>query len=205
MQNLQAIALFAFLSIITPGPNNLMIMTSSMNFGVRKSLPHFFGIIVGFPLMLLAMGLGLNAVFSALPAFQHVLLVFSLLMMLYLAWQMVRFSPAAPTATENPQRVARPLGFLQAVLFQWVNPKAWFMASAAVALFPAGPATPLVDVFVVALVMASMGLWCVGLWLLLGARLRVLINSPVRVRWFNGSMAAGLVVFFAYSTAQALA
>ena len=91
------------------------------------------------------------------------------------------------------------------MLFQWVNPKAWFMASAAVALFPAGPATPLVDVFVVALVMASMGLWCVGLWLLLGARLRVLINSPVRVRWFNGSMAAGLVVFFAYSTAQALA
>lgn len=133
MQHFQAIALFAFLSIITPGPNNLMIMTSSMNFGVRKSLPHFFGIIVGFPLMLLAMGLGLNAVFESLPWFHTALLVFSLLMMVYLAWRIASFSPSADALKPG----AKPLSFFNAVLFQWVNPKAWFMATAAVALFPA--------------------------------------------------------------------
>lgn len=200
MQHFQAIALFAFLSIITPGPNNLMIMTSSMNFGVRKSLPHFFGIIVGFPLMLLAMGLGLNAVFESLPWFHTALLVFSLLMMLYLAWRIASFSPSADALKPG----AKPLSFFNAVLFQWVNPKAWFMATAAVALFPASSNTPVLDVLMVAVIMASVGLLCVGLWLVLGARLRALINSPLRLKWFNGTMAASLVLFFAYSTVQAV-
>lgn len=200
MQHFQAVALFAFLSIITPGPNNLMIMTSSMNFGVRKSLPHFFGIILGFPLMLLAMGLGLNSVFESLPWFHTVLLVFSLLMMVYLAWRIASFSPSADALKPG----SKPLSFFNAVLFQWVNPKAWFMATAAVALFPASASTPVVDVALVALVMASVGMFCVGLWLLLGARLRALINSPLRLKWFNGTMAASLVLFFAYSTLQAI-
>ena len=200
MQHFQAIALFAFLSIITPGPNNLMIMTSSMNFGVRKSLPHFFGIIVGFPLMLLAMGLGLNAVFESLPWFHMALLVFSLLMMVYLAWRIASFSPSADALKPG----AKPLSFFNAVLFQWVNPKAWFMATAAVALFPASSNTPVLDVLMVAVIMASVGLLCVGLWLVLGARLRALINSPLRLKWFNGTMAASLVLFFAYSTVQAV-
>ncbi|WP_341237085.1 LysE family translocator [uncultured Limnobacter sp.] len=200
MQHFQAIALFAFLSIITPGPNNLMIMTSSMNFGVRKSLPHFFGIIVGFPLMLLAMGLGLNAVFESLPWFHTVLLVFSLLMMVYLAWRIASFSPAADSLKPG----SKPLSFVNAVLFQWVNPKAWFMATAAVALFPASSNAPLLDVLTVALIMASVGMVCVGVWLVLGARLRTFINSPARLKWFNGTMAASLVLFFAYSTAQAV-
>ena len=200
MQHFQAIALFAFLSIITPGPNNLMIMTSSMNFGVRKSLPHFFGIIVGFPLMLLAMGLGLNAVFESLAWFHTALLVFSLLMMVYLAWRIASFSPSADALKPG----AKPLSFFNAVLFQWVNPKAWFMATAAVALFPASSNTPVLDVLMVAVIMASVGLLCVGLWLVLGARLRALINSPLRLKWFNGTMAASLVLFFAYSTVQAV-
>jgi threonine/homoserine/homoserine lactone efflux protein len=200
MQHFQAIALFAFLSIITPGPNNLMIMTSSMNFGVRKSLPHFFGIIVGFPLMLLAMGLGLNAVFESLAWFHTALLVFSLLMMVYLAWRIASFSPSADALKPG----AKPLSFFNAVLFQWVNPKAWFMATAAVALFPSSSNTPVLDVLMVAVIMASVGLLCVGLWLVLGARLRALINSPLRLKWFNGTMAASLVLFFAYSTVQAV-
>jgi threonine/homoserine/homoserine lactone efflux protein len=200
MQHLQAVALFAFLSIITPGPNNLMIMTSGMNFGVRKSLPHFFGIVVGFPLMLLAMGLGLNAVFDTVPWFHTVLLVFSLLMMVVLAWRIASFSPSADALKPG----SRPLTFLNAVLFQWVNPKAWFMATAAVALFPASTSTPVLDVLAVALVMASVGVLCVGVWLVLGSRLRAFINSPLRLKCFNAGMAASLVLFFAYSTVSAM-
>lgn len=200
MQHLQAVALFAFLSIITPGPNNLMIMTSGMNFGVRKSLPHFFGIVVGFPLMLLAMGLGSNAVFDTVPWFHTVLLVFSLLMMVVLTWRIASFSPSADALKPG----SRPLTFLNAVLFQWVNPKAWFMATAAVALFPASASTPVLDVLAVAVVMASVGVLCVGVWLVLGSRLRAFINSPLRLKCFNAGMAASLVLFFAYSTVSAM-
>jgi threonine/homoserine/homoserine lactone efflux protein len=144
------------------------------------------------------MGLGLNAVFESLPWFHNALLLFSLVMMVYLAWRIVSFSPAADAL----QPGSKPLSFFNAVLFQWVNPKAWIMATAAAALFPAGSTTPVLDMLVVAIVMASMGLLCVGLWLVLGARLRALINSPLRLKCFNGTMAASLLLFFVYSTLQ---
>ncbi len=204
MNNLQAVALFSFLSIITPGPNNLMIMASSMNFGVRKSLPHYFGIVVGFPLMLLTMGLGLNVVFERLAWFHEALLILSTIMMVYLAYRVATFSGPVKAGAHNESAPRKPLGFVAAVLFQWVNPKAWFMATAAVALFPPGASAPWLDALASALVMLVIALLCVGVWLLMGAKLSVWLNSPGRARAFNTTMAGSLVMFFLYSMAQAV-
>ncbi len=204
MNNLQAVALFSFLSIITPGPNNLMIMASSMNFGVRKSLPHYFGIVVGFPLMLLTMGLGLNAVFERMAWFHEALLILSTVMMIYLAYRVATFSGPATAGKQVADAPRKPLGFFAAVLFQWVNPKAWFMATAAVALFPPGASAPWLDALASALVMLVIALLCVGVWLLMGAKLSVWLNSPGKARAFNTAMAGSLMVFFIYSLAQAI-
>ena len=204
MNNLQAVALFSFLSIITPGPNNLMIMASSMNFGVRKSLPHYFGIVVGFPLMLLTMGLGVNAVFERLAWFHDALLILSTIMMVYLAYRVATFSGPATGAKQSSGAPRKPLGFMAAVLFQWVNPKAWFMATAAVALFPPGASAPWRDALASALVMLVIALLCVGVWLLMGAKLSLWLNSPTKARVFNTAMAGSLVAFFLYSMVQAV-
>lgn len=203
MNNLQALALFSFLSIITPGPNNLMIMASSMNFGVRKSLPHYFGIVVGFPLMLLTMGLGLHTVFERLAWFHEALLIGSTAMMIYLAYRVATFSAPAQVVDSMASAPRKPLGFMAAVLFQWVNPKAWFMATAAVALFPPNASAPWLHAAASALVMLLIALVCVGVWLLLGAKLSAWLNSPSKARAFNTTMAGSLVVFFLYSMAQA--
>ncbi|HEX4878402.1 MAG TPA: LysE family translocator [Limnobacter sp.] len=195
MQHWYALAMFSVLSTITPGPNNLMIMTSSMNFGIRKSLPHFLGITTGFPLMVVAMGLGLNSLFALVPGFQALLLIFSAGMMVHLAWRTATFTPAPLGTTAK----TRPLRYIEAVLFQWVNPKAWFMATGAVALFPANGSSLWVYTGGMALLMCAVGLVCVGVWMLMGMQLRAIINTPARLRTFNGSMAVGLLAFFAYS------
>ncbi|HEX4843916.1 MAG TPA: LysE family translocator [Limnobacter sp.] len=195
MQHWYALALFSVLSTITPGPNNLMIMTSSMNFGIRKSLPHFLGITTGFPLMVVAMGLGLNSIFAIIPGFQTLLLLLSAGMMIHLAWRTATFMPAPSDAHVK----TRPLRYLEAVLFQWVNPKAWFMATGAVALFPATGSSVLAYTTTMALLMSVVGVVCVGVWMLMGMQLRAVINTPGRLRAFNGSMAVSLLAFFGYS------
>ncbi len=125
-----AILLFAFTASITPGPNNVMIMTSGVNYGVRHSLPHFFGICLGFPVMVILVGLGIGTVFERFPVVHEVIKVVGVAYLLYLSW---RIATASPVSLEGGQ--GKPLTFWQAVLFQWVNPKAWVMVTGAVAAF----------------------------------------------------------------------
>ena len=131
-----AMAAFCFVSVVTPGPNNLMLMTSGVNFGFRRTLPHLFGVVFGFCLMVALVGLGLGAIFTRFPALLPVMRYLGAAYMLWLAWKIANAGPVR----EGPARGA-PLGFLGAALFQWINPKGWMIAISALTMVSPMPST----------------------------------------------------------------
>ena len=183
-----AIATFCFVTTITPGPNNIMLMTSGLNHGIRKTLPHYFGIFLGFPAMVAAIGLGLGAVFFAYPIIHQTIKVIGIVYLLFLAWKIA--NAGNPEASD---KLKKPFTFLQAVAFQWVNPKAWIIAIGAIATFTtAGNVT--VQVIAIVIGYMTVGSACMALWLFLGASLQVLVQNPRRLKVFNVCMAVLLVV-----------
>ena len=187
---LAALAGFAFVTSITPGPNNLMLLASGANYGFRRSIPHMAGISGGFALMVGLVGIGLVGLFEAWPVLRTVLAVLSVGYMLWLAWRI-----AGAGAPEGARAGARPMTFVEAALFQWVNPKGWAMALSAITLY--APGREVLAVSVVALVFALVNLPSVGLWAWLGQEMRRLLSAPARLRAFNRSMAALLVLSLA--------
>jgi threonine/homoserine/homoserine lactone efflux protein len=183
-----AVLLFAFSTTITPGPNNVMIMSSGVNYGTKASIPHYLGICLGFPFMVLLVGLGFGVVFDRYPNLHQLIKVAGVLYLLWLAWHI---ASAEPKAIEKGDR--KPLSFWQAVLFQWVNAKAWVMATGAVAAFTTVQGNALVEVFAITLAFLLVAFPCVGLWLVLGSVLRKLLTNPIMQRIFNVSMGLLLV------------
>lgn len=181
-----ALGAFTLVTVITPGPNNLMLLASGANFGVRRTLPHMVGIALGFPAMVLLVGLGISRVFDRYPVLHDVLLVVSVVYMLWLAWKIAH--AAAPD--ERPAE-SRPLTFLQAAAFQWVNPKAWSMALASIALYASSREVSAI-LWVVAAYVVN-GMISTTTWAVLGRGLRRALSSPGRLRAFNWTMAALLI------------
>jgi threonine/homoserine/homoserine lactone efflux protein len=183
---LLALAAFAFVSSITPGPNNLMLMASGANFGLRRTVPHMLGVGIGFAVMLVLVGLGLAGLFVAWPPALLVLKVASVGYLLWLAWKIAHAAPPTPGAAEG-----RPLTFLQAAAFQWVNPKAWTMSLSAMTLY--APGREFVTILTVAVVFGLVNLPSVGVWAGLGVQMQRLLTTPQRLRRFNIFMALLLV------------
>ncbi len=183
---LLALAGFAFVTSVTPGPNNLMLMASGANFGFSRTVPHMLGVGLGFTFMVAMVGVGLMQVFDAVPGSQAALRVVSVLYLLWLAWKIAN---AAPFDAAGP--TGRPFTFLQAALFQWANPKAWAMALSAIGLY--APTRDLGAVLLVAAVFGAINLPSVGCWTLMGRAIRRWLTSPGRLRIFNRTMAILLV------------
>ncbi len=185
-----ALTAFAFVTSITPGPNNFMLMASGVNFGFRRTVPHMLGIGVGFLSLLLGVGFGLGAVLSAYPALHTALKIAGGAYLLYLAWRiaMARSMGRAKEAEGE----ARPMTFLEAAAFQWVNPKAWVMAITAMAVYTS-PQAPFLSVTLVALAFAIVNVPCVSVWAGFGVALRGFLADPVRLKWFNIVMGLLLV------------
>ncbi|WP_223425043.1 LysE family translocator [Tateyamaria pelophila] len=183
---LSALAAFAFVSSITPGPNNLMLMASGANFGFRRSIPHMLGIGLGFTVMVMFVGAGLLQVFDAYPISYSILKVGSVIYLVYLSW---KIATAAPV--KHGQSTGKPMTFLQAAGFQWVNPKAWAMALTAVTVYT--PDTSLWAIGLVAMVFGAINLPSVSTWTLLGQQMAKVLTNPARLRVFNGSMAILLI------------
>ena len=183
---LAALVTFAFVSSITPGPNNLMLMASGANFGFRRSVPHMLGIGLGFVLMVFLVGAGLAQVFAAYPVSHTILKTVSVLYLTYLAWKIATAAPTTPHAAQGT-----PMTFLQAAAFQWVNPKAWSMALTAVTVY--SPGSGLGAVALVALVFGAINLPSVSTWTLLGQGMARLLTHPARLRAFNWTMATLLI------------
>lgn len=188
-----ALLAFALVSTVTPGPNNAMLVASGANFGFRRSLPHMAGITVGFPLMIGLVGLGLMQVLDAYPLVDRGLRILSVAYLVWLAW---KIATAAPRLPDVPETAGVPLTFLQAAGFQWINPKAWTMATYAIVQFAttedgtrSGAA-----VTSVVLAFALVSVPSVTAWTALGQQMRRFLTSAARLRAFNWIMAALLVL-----------
>lgn len=185
---LAAAAAFAFVSSITPGPNNTMLLASGVTHGFTRTVPHLLGVNLGFTVLILAIGLGLGGLFLTVPGAQIALRWIGAAYLLRLAWKIAHATPS-----DADDAAGRPLSFVEAAAFQWVNPKAWIMAIGAVATYlPAdsGLAALATLTFVFALVNAP----CIVVWAGFGVALRRLLADPRRARLFNLAMAAALVL-----------
>ncbi|MCV3271676.1 LysE family translocator [Roseobacter sinensis] len=183
---LTALVLFALVTSATPGPNNLMLMASGANYGFSRSIPHMLGISVGFGLMIVLVGAGLAQVFESYPVSYTVLKVISVLYLSYLAWKIATAAPIRGDAGKG-----RPMTFLQAAAFQWVNPKAWAMALTALSVY--APSQTLAAFALVAVIFASVNLPAITAWTVLGQQLARVLTNPRRLRVFNRTMAALLI------------
>ena len=180
-----ALAGFAFVTSITPGPNNLMLLASGTHFGWRRSLPHLLGISLGFGVMLALVGLGLGQVFDRFPGLHDGLKWASLAYLMWLAWKVATAEP--PTEAGEPG-AGRPMSPGAAALFQFVNPKAWAMALTAVTAYGS------LGVPAVTVVFVLVNLPCCGSWALLGEQMRRWLHRPRALQAFNWSAAALMVV-----------
>lgn len=178
---------FAFVTSITPGPNNLMLMASGANFGFARTIPHMLGVGLGFVFMAAIVGLGLAEVFERVPLLHTVLLVACIGYLLWLAWRIANAGNPGQSAAS-----ARPLTFVEAAAFQWVNPKAWAMALTAVTVY--SPGHGIWSALAVAGIFGAVNLPSVSTWCLLGVRIRALLTNPARLKGFNYLMAGLLVV-----------
>ncbi len=182
-----ALSVFAAVTLFTPGPNNVMLMASGLNFGFRRTLPHLSGVVIGFGFMVLLVGLGLGTVFTALPWLYPVLKIVAAIYLVYLAWKI-----ANAGAIEEKRR-SSPMTFWQASAFQWVNPKAWIMAIGAVTSYAAVAAFPF-NAALASAIFTVIGVMSAFVWLTFGTGLRRVITDQKVVRIFNYAMAVLLIL-----------
>lgn len=182
-----ALFLFALVSSITPGPNNLMLMASGANFGFKKTIPHMLGVGIGFVFMIIMVGIGLMQLFEAYPLSYDILKIVSILYLIYLTYKIATAS--APEG--DPETSGKPFSFFQAASFQWVNPKAWTMALSAISIY--SPTRSIDSVLMVALAFAIVNLPSVSIWIVMGQQLRRLLTSHIKLRAFNITMATLLL------------
>jgi threonine/homoserine/homoserine lactone efflux protein len=177
---------YTFVMSITPGPNNVMLTVSGARFGFRRTVPHMLGIACGFVAQLLAVCAGFAALFARWPGLQSTLAWVGAAYLLYLGFTLLRRTDV--TAEAN----GRPLSFLQAALFQFLNPKAWVMTVTAATLFLPRGLGALATGGYMAGVMEGIGLPCMAVWALFGSSLRGLISAPRGRTAFNVVMAVAL-------------
>lgn len=185
---LAALVAFCIVTLITPGPNNVMLMASGLNFGFRRAQPHLWGVTLGFAVMVLAVGLGLGVVFQTWPALYVLLKYAGAAYLVYLAWLIGAAEPIEPGEAQQ----GSPITFLQAAAFQWVNPKGWVMAVGAVSAYAAVAAFPY-NMILIAFLFGTFGIASSVTWVVLGQTLRRLLRHRRALRTFNVAMALALV------------
>lgn len=161
----------AFSSLVTPGPNNLMVMHSGLNFGLKRTLPHIFGILAGVGVMLFFISFGLGYVFSKIPEVALAIKLIGSMYLLYLAWKISQMNEKK-TDTD----ISKPLTFMQAAMFQWVNPKAWVILIAFSGVFHFFE-SPLINAAALLLTISLLNIPCLGVWIGGGRALQRIINS----------------------------
>lgn len=186
---LSAFCLYAFVTSITPGPNNAMLATSGVNFGFYRTLPHIFGVSCGLCLMILAIGLGLERIFQLYPMVFPLVRITGACYLIYLAWRIA--NAVAPSGALRGSAV--PLGYWGAVTFQWLNPKTWLMAIGAVTAY-APIQYHFRDIVLIALIFTLINAPCVSAWAAFGSMLKNRLGESHRQLMFNRLMGATLVL-----------
>jgi threonine/homoserine/homoserine lactone efflux protein len=183
-----AVALFALVGSVSPGPSNFMLLASGTNFGFWRTVPQILGITVGFSTVLLAVGFGLGALITAWPPIGLALKIAGGAYLLYLAWRI----GMSRTISNGDTDAARPLTLLESAAFQWVNPKAWIAAVTAMAAY-AKADSPFASILLITVVIALVNLPSVAVWAGFGVALRQFLTQPSRLKWFNIAMGLLLV------------
>lgn len=183
-----ALVVFAFTTSITPGPNNMMLFSSGVNFGFRRTVPHMLGIGAGFLSLLIGVGLGLGALLHSVPMLYTVLKFAGGLYLVWIAWKI-----GTSRSLSEGKAGSKPMTFLGAAAFQWVNPKAWVMAVTAMATYT-DESQYFTTVMLVGVAFAAVNLPSVSTWAGFGSALREWLSVPVRLKWFNITMAVLLVL-----------
>jgi threonine/homoserine/homoserine lactone efflux protein len=173
----------------TPGPNNVMVLASGVNYGYRRTLPHIMGINIGFSLMMFLMAVGLGNIFLAEPRLQWAMKIIGVAYMLWLAWKIATASGVGDSETGG-----KPMTFLQAAGFQWVNVKAWVMVVNAISIYSPAGQGPLGAALYLSLVMLVAGSPPTHVWTLFGVGIRRFLDNPKALRAFNITMALLLVL-----------
>jgi threonine/homoserine/homoserine lactone efflux protein len=187
LETFLALVLFAFTTSITPGPNNMMLFASGVNFGFTRTIPHMLGIGAGFLSLLIAVGLGLGALLHSVPVVYTALKFAGGAYLLWVAWKI-----GTSRSLSDGKTGAQPMTFIGAAAFQWVNPKAWVMAVTAMATYT-NPEYYLPTVMMVGLAFAAVNVPSVSTWAGFGSALREWLSVPARLKWFNITMALLLV------------
>src|SRR5882757_9829450 len=183
-----AFVLFATVMFFTPGPNNIMLLSSGLTYGFRPTIPHIMGITVGFAFMVAAVGLGLGTVFIAYPVLQTILKYAGAAYLIYLS-AAIAMSGAAPSGQDNRRG---PMTFWGAAVFQWINVKGWVMVIGTITAYAAIASFPW-NIVIQTAISLVMGTLSTVAWALFGSALRAVLRSPGAVRAFNIAMAALLL------------
>lgn len=188
-----SVAAFVVAMTATPGPNNVMVAASGATYGLARTWPHILGIAVGFPVMIVAIALGADQVLRARPGIHVALVWIGAAYMVWLAWRIATAKPVGTSATGGAPSRGRPLNFVEAAAFQWVNPKAWIIALGAVATYTR-PETLLVQTLVIAAMFFVVCVPSCAMWTGIGAGAARLLRTERAIRAFNIAMAALLVL-----------
>ena len=172
----------------TPGPNNALLAASGARYGFVHTLPHSFGVVLGFGLMMFLIGAGLSQIFRGLPLVREILRWFGAAILLWIAFKLATARLPENDTTGN----AKPWSFVKGAAFQWINPKAWIMA---ISIAGSAPSTQpsWLSPLIVALIFTGVGFSSANGWALFGTALQRFISTPLRFRAFNLIM-AGLIV-----------
>ena len=182
-----AFILFAVVMLFTPGPNNILLMTSGLNVGFARTLPHMLGVSIGFGLMVFLVGIGLGVIFKIYPVLYTVLKYAGAAYLLYLA-----LAIGTSGKVEEGKRKSRPLTFIEGAAFQWINAKGWIIALGAITTYAALTSFPF-NVVLLSLLFAFVGTASSAAWALFGSGLSRVLKNPHHVRVFNIAMAVLLV------------
>lgn len=179
---------FAVATSITPGPNNLMLLASGANYGLRRTVPHMLGISLGHGFLIVVVGIGLAAIFEAYPVLRRAMMGVSLVYLGWLAWKVANAAPPGEAKVTG-----KPLTFLQAAAFQWVNPKGWYMALTAISAYTP-PDAGIWGPVPVAAIFSATNLPAILVWAAFGTQVRRLLRDARHLRLFNVTMAVLLVL-----------
>lgn len=177
--------IYSFVTSVTPGPNNIMLISSGISFGFKRTIPHILGIGFGFGLMVTLVGLGIGSILTSSKVFYEFVKIIGIFYLLYLTYQ-IYISDSVNV--DNDLKNHKPLTFIQASLFQWVNPKAWIMTMGAVTTYTSSSSTILIFLLI-GVLYGLISIPSVGIWAYIGDKLQLLIHDKKKVSFFNKLMA----------------
>ncbi len=181
---------YAFVTSITPGPNNIMLAASGVSFGFIRTIPHILGIPLGFGIQLMLCATGLGALLVSIPELNLGLKIIGSIYLIYLAW-LLRSNVIGNSKGEATK--SEPMSLLNAALFQFANPKAWIMAITGVSVFIPTLESFSLSVLMLTITFCTINLFCISLWALMGASLKKSLKDPKIEKVFSGVIVAMII------------